>query len=690
MRLAPAAALLAVAIAGPPPLLSQRDSGGATVLDTVLVTAERVPTALGAVSAAVTRIGAAQLARLPNATFADLLRLAPGFALVDFDGLGHDPQLMVRGFYGGGEAEYVVVMLDGRPVGQLHTGLVAWDALPPANGVEAVEIVRGSSSALYGDAAVGAVINVITRPAGAPRPPRWSAAGGTHGSWRGSADVAGTVLGRAVALSGGVDGTGGFRAHARRTAGRVRADVALLEEEATRLSLFAHSHWREFEEPGPLLDSLFASSRDASDALFRFDRTRDAGFAVGVEGRRRMTGGARLGAAVTAEHRATGAIRTLALAPGFGDTKDRETTNRRAAAGLQLDLERLTVGIEVSRGASDSRYYAVVTGDRDAYRAADGARDSLETAGDATRGAAALFAQYGLPVSGAVRLSLGARFDHLTDAYDPRSPAASSRMTASHGAFSPKAGLNVRYLQGARASGSAYLTASRSFKAPTLDQLFDQRIIPLPLPPYAGTISNPQLVPQHGTSVETGLYHDAPLGAAVRVVATFSAYQMDMKDELDFDLQDLRYVNIGRSRHRGIEAGLTLTGPGAVSVFTTYTLQAVTARSGDNAGKVLKAVPKHAWTAGLAVSPSPAVDARLILSHARHAYLDDANTVRLPPYTRVDASLAYRRGATELFVDGANLFGARYSTTGFLDPSGEAYYYPAAERTVRIGLRRGP
>jgi outer membrane receptor protein involved in Fe transport len=124
-------------------------------------------------------------------------------------------------------------------------------------------------------------------------------------------------------------------------------------------------------------------------------------------------------------------------------------------------------------------------------------------------------------------------------------------------------------------------------------------------------------------------------------------------------------------------------------VFANYTLQAVTARSGDNAGKALKAVPKHAWTGGLAVSPAPALAARLTLSHARHAYLDDANTVRLPPYTRVDASVAYRRGATDLFVDAANLFGARYSTTGFLDPSGEAYYYPAAERVVRIGVRGG-
>ena len=33
---------------------------------------------------------------------------------------------------------------------------------------------------------------------------------------------------------------------------------------------------------------------------------------------------------------------------------------------------------------------------------------------------------------------------------------------------------------------------------------------------------------------------------------------MDMTDELDFDLATFRFVNIGESRHRGVEAGLKL------------------------------------------------------------------------------------------------------------------------------------
>jgi outer membrane cobalamin receptor len=70
-------------------------------LGTVVVIAERAPTPMNESTAAVTRLTAADLARLPHATLADVLRSVPGFAVVDFDGLGRDPQLMVRGFYGG-------------------------------------------------------------------------------------------------------------------------------------------------------------------------------------------------------------------------------------------------------------------------------------------------------------------------------------------------------------------------------------------------------------------------------------------------------------------------------------------------------------------------------------------------------------------------------------------------------------
>ena len=84
-----------------------------------------------------------------------------GFALLQLDGIGYDVQPIVRGFYGGGEAEYVLLMVDGQPINVLETGLVNWDQIPLA-AIESIKILRGRASSLYGDAAIGGVINIVT------------------------------------------------------------------------------------------------------------------------------------------------------------------------------------------------------------------------------------------------------------------------------------------------------------------------------------------------------------------------------------------------------------------------------------------------------------------------------------------------------------------------------------------------
>lgn len=670
----------------------------------VVVTAERTPSLLATSVAAVTRLSATELARLPRATLADLLRLAPGFSLVDFDGLGFDPQIMVRGFYGGGEAEYVIVLVDGRPVNQLQSGVVAWDVLPPLAAIAAIEVVRGGASSLYGDAAIGGVLNVITRAhgaEGAALSAHGEAGGGSYGTWRAAADLLAPAGGQRLALGGGVERTGGFREHAKRVAGRARAGLTVTDSPDARMAVTLMSHWRELDEPGPLLESLLAQDRGGSDPLFRFDHTQDRDLALGLEGSRRIAPRARLSGSAGGELRRIEAIRTLALAPGFGDTKERHAAIDRAAAGLQLELadsplpgaDRLTAGLEGSYGALDSRYYEYALGTRSQYATAQGQRGELDTRGRSARSVGAVYAQYSLQASALLRLSLGARLDHLRDRFDQQVPAGEPRHTTSHSAFSPKLGINLGYLRRDQSFGTLYLAVGRSFKAPTLDQLYDLRNIPIPFPPFAIRTSNPELEPQRGTSVEGGLYHRTELNATLRLGATLSAYQMNMTNELDFDVEAFRYVNVGRSRHRGVEAGANLDG-NRISGFGAWSLQAAASRSGANAGRRLKAIPRHSLNAGVTVQPlrrHERLQTSLVVIHAREAFLDDANTRSLPNYTRLDARVILRVAGWDLLLDVRNLLNARYSSSGFLDPSGsgEAYLYPAAGRVLEAGIRYG-
>lgn len=664
-------------------------------LPAIVGTADRGAWPLVGSVASVSRLTAEDFAHYPTMTVGEALRHVPGLAVVDFSGDGFAPLPIVRGFYGGGEAEYMVVLLNGRPVNDVQAGLVRWDAIPLA-AIESIEVVRGGTSALYGDAALGAVLNIITRPAGPDSQPVVSLAGGSNDLVRGSAHLGTRFFGHDVGIFGGIDRSGGFREHAEREVGSAGIDYSLFRRNASYLKLSGIAHWRDVQEPGALLASDLDSNREGSSALHRFDRTNEANQRFGLDGEGRVAGILVTGS-LTGENRDSELTRTIALAPGFGDTKQRVLNTKQVSAALQFTIDegllgddRLTLGVETFRGTIDSKYYGVLTGGAADYEGSLGARGDLDVSGAGHRTGAALLAQYILMPFNSLRLSAGVRADWIEDSF---SETEGEKLDAGHSAISPKVGINLRWLATSTQTGNFYATASRSFKAPTLDQLFDQRRIPF-APGMEITTSNPLLEPQRGVNLEAGLYHTALLiPGRLSAELALTGYQMDMENELDFDIATLRYVNIGESRHRGIEAALQLSGPNATNAFLNYTLQDVTDQVGEGRGLYLKGIPRHVIAAGVGVSPLRFLEAGLQATRTSGIYLDDENTVEHPAYTRLDARLGLALpdhfGGAGIFLDIRNVLDREYSTTGFPDPSGSGafYYYPAAGRTLDIGIR---
>jgi outer membrane receptor protein involved in Fe transport len=287
-----------------------------------------------------------------------------------------------------------------------------------------------------------------------------------------------------------------------------------------------------------------------------------------------------------------------------------------------------------------------------------------------------------------VRILAGARYDWLTDRFEPIVPANRPELTATHRAWSPKIGANVKLVESDRQELGGYLSFSRSFKAPTMDQLFDQRSIPVPFPPYSVTTSNALLVPQTGSGVEAGLQHRLELLSGRLVTGwSLSAYQMDMRHELDFDIATLRYINVAESRHRGIEAAANLVAPSSTTAAVTYSLQNAVATNGDNAGRFLRAIPRLTLTARVSHEPARGLSLSVAAVRVEDAPFDNENSRDLPPYTRVDARASYAVGVVRLVGEVRNALDASYNSTGFPDPggSGTGFYYPAAGRVVSIG-----
>jgi outer membrane cobalamin receptor len=138
----------------------------ATTLETLVVTPSRSDQPLGDVSASVEVIDRAAINGSPAVAADDILRQMPTFSLFTrASSLSSHPTsqgVSLRGIGPSGVSR-TLVLADGIPENDPFGGWVYWTRIPLVS-VDHVEVVDGPSSSLYGNYAMGGVINIITTP----------------------------------------------------------------------------------------------------------------------------------------------------------------------------------------------------------------------------------------------------------------------------------------------------------------------------------------------------------------------------------------------------------------------------------------------------------------------------------------------------------------------------------------------
>jgi len=87
----------------------------------------------------------------------DAIRFVPGVTMTD-------DQISIRGSsgYSRGTGARALIAIDGLPFYTGDTGEIVWEMIPVTE-LSRVEIIKGASSSMYGSAAIGGVLNCITR-----------------------------------------------------------------------------------------------------------------------------------------------------------------------------------------------------------------------------------------------------------------------------------------------------------------------------------------------------------------------------------------------------------------------------------------------------------------------------------------------------------------------------------------------
>ncbi len=666
---------------GPGALSAQQDSLPVPRfhLDEIVVVADRSGSPVRETVASTTLLTRADIERLPAHTLPDVLRSVPGLVFVESDGSGRLPMAIARGFFGGGETSYVLLTVDGIPVNDDRTGLVEWTQIPLSE-IERVEVLRGSASVAYGDAALGAVVNVVTRDANADEMHEMSVRGGSWGGRGMQGSLAQRMAGGRLRASVDVDAEDGFRSHSRSSRTAASVSFARIAGDGRDRTFGRLSYGRiSNQEPGPLSPSARTQDPLQSSSMFSADeRVRNLLEVTGGSSRL-GTGGQRLDLDFRLRYSDQERTRTLLLAPSFGDTQrqhDRDLSGwARTQYSLSFPWGELRAGGEAETSAFRNRYRDPSTGNLLAQDR--GARTKL-----------AAHAELRRDLVPRLSLHTGLRYDHVLSTLDGAADVAGRR--TSFGQWSPRFALNFAYMTRSSAPGNLFLTWTRAFKAPTLDQLYDSRAIPTGQPDQTVSLSNRALKPQRSWAVEGGAYQRFPLGDSGRF-AELSAgvYRQELDDEIDFDIRTFRYGNIQRSRHTGLEASVRTVLSSRLEIDHAATLTRATFRSSELEGNQLKNIPKTAFVTTVHLGLTPSV--RLSLTHRAtgSAYVDDENTSKLGGSNLLDAALAWRRGPLEAAVSALNVFDRRYDSFGYLlyDPIQQAdvrMVHPAPGRRITL------
>lgn len=606
--------------------------------DTITVIGRNVSTPLN-IAANVNVIDAAAIEMSGATSLTEVLRGQSGIQISDSN---TGAVFALRGFSASQAASNTLILIDGRRLNNIDIAAPSISAIA-LNQVERIEIMSGSAGVLYGDQAVGGVINIITKaPQGSGGSVQLS--GGSFDTYEGNVDVSGAINANwrfygAASYNQGDN----YRDH---NANETSSLLGRLQYQDDVQHFFAES-------------SYYDNRRELAGALTLEQIEQDP----------RQSDASALGAYDSYLHEMTTALRSgyqrqlnqqweLGADINYADTlitglnswgSDRRDTrsllefNPKATANFTTENGPLTLvtGLDLSRGES----------------VFSSGRENVQKQASA-------YVQATVPLTQSVSYIVGGRYAEVTD--DLRDPSAyASGIELDQDAHAFELGINYRPTDAQR----FYLRADDNFRFAKVDE-------------QAYTPANVKgLKPQTGRSYEAGW--DWTLAQQTLRV---SAYRLDLEDEIVFDPSadtptggsfPGANVNADASRRYGVSLDWDWQVMQQILLGLEYNYIDAEFTDGVNDGKSLSWVAKHSGRGYISYDISEHVQLFVegLYTGERFIEGDNANVdPKLADYLLTNVALNYTRGAwlASLRVD--NLLDEEYVSAGYYSAWGNGYY----------------
>lgn len=674
-----------------------RDSLRVYTLPPAVVSVTRTNPPLASVPQAVQLVERQEISRArPTWGLDEALATVPGVYAANRYNFSQDQRISIRGF--GARSQFAVrgikVLVDGIPqtlpdgTGQL-TNLELGET-------DKIEVLRGSSSALFGNA-TGGVISIWTDPS-VPQEVRedvrvlfgsfdrdlvhnWS-------KWQSSTSWRLGSGGGLVTVSR-LDYTG-ERQHSNADARSLNSRFHFPLGNGWSLAAITDVGWDpRADNPGALTAAELAANHDSAA---RVNLTRNAGKDV-TQGQAGLT-----------LHRvfADGGDATLSA---FGFTRDLENPQtfayidlNRLDYGMRFSIthplplgsldERLTAGLDVQRQQDDriNYNYVLATARPDTSRQLDQLEHVTEVGP---------FVQSAVQLNRQVSVTGGLRYDWVDFNVQGRLPVTPTSPDVSGGRLMRSLSGSVGVAVAPSDAATTYGNVGTSFETPTTTELVNQ-------PNGVGGI-NPTLAPQRAVNYEVGVRGDV----VGRLNYSLALFQADVRDELiPYQVPPpaapgrVFYKNAGHSRHRGVELGTNLelmSGLNLIAAWTYSDFVYTSYTSGAHVldGRAIPGIPQHWLHLLLRARPALARGAwaELEETHSSGYVVDDTLNTRTSPWSTTNVRLGWDGSRGRLsarpFVGFNNLFNEVYVSSVVINAAQGRYYEPAPGRNIYVGFSLG-
>lgn len=632
-------------------------------LEPVVVTAGRVEQRLSEAPASVTVLTEKEIQSSAAQTTDDLLRQVPGFSLFRrSSSLVTHPTtqgVSLRGI-GPSGASRALVLIDGIPLNDPFGGWVYWNKVPRL-GIERIEVVRGSGSSVWGNYALGGVINIITR-----RPEKRALFfDGSYGN-RGTAnldlllsDARGPV---GLTLEGNFFETDGFKVVRESQRGAI--DINADSEHQT---FNGRLEYRLTPEASLFLSgNFFTEDRGNGTPLTK--NSTDSGYVAGG-GHLRTPDGSEWSLTIFSQLQTFNSTfssqasdrnsETLALAQDVPSTSLGGSLQWVRRAGVH----RWTVGTDLRWIDGETDEDVFVAG-RFARRRVAGGEQFL----------AGLYGQDIVSLSARWELVVGARVDYWLSFNGSRSdrppptgiPLAQSFPDRDKVAVSPRVAVLFHPTPTTTLRGTFY----QGFRAPTINELFRPFRVRNDV-----TAANDGLDPERLTGGEVGIEH----AFGTLVSARVTAFWNEVVDPIAnvtvraLSLPDCpagttcrQRQNLDRTRIRGVEPEVSYRPTSNWELSASYLFDDAEVRKASNQpsleGKRIAQVPRHQLTLGLKYLDPALVNVSVQGRYVSSQFEDDENVLRLGEFFLLDLVLS--RSVTkwgQIFLALENLFDRTYT-----------------------------